>query len=449
MSFYPTLLRKILMPVYEAIKRKNLLQYLDEYESHLSWTQDELKQHQWHELKKLLNHAFNNTDFYVKHWAKAGIHSVDDIKCMADFARLPVVNKTDIAQHYHEFLASNYTNNIKKSTGGSTGQPLHFEYNVDSNTRREAVMWRGYGWGGYSLGMKSTYLWSVNIGEFSYLKNIKENLYHSFYNRSMLNLFNLKEDNINTYVDSIIKRKPQVIVSYVAPLYEVAKYINNHQITMPKLGSILTGAEPLLDFQRDEIEHAFKCTVINTYGCREFMLMASECQQEKNLHINSDHLIFETVDEQNKLVLEKVGNVLVTDLFNYGMPLIRYENGDRATLTNDKCGCGNPFPLIKEIDGRKPDVIKTPSGGMINGIFFPHLFKEFNNIKRFQVIQKKLDALTIKLIVDDKKTFQYEQSKLEIEINKYTNNELTLNFLIVDDIPLTPSGKHRVTICEI
>jgi len=446
---YPYLFRKILLPFYGKLRNNKLPYFLNEYERHSHWDIDKIKTHQWECLHSLIKHAYETTTFYPKLWKSVGIDSINDIQTMDDFLVLPTITKQDITENYNGLLSSKFSNNIKKSTGGSTGIPFHFEYNKESNDRREAVMWRGYEWAGYKLGMKTTYLWSVSIGDYSKVKKLKEKLFHQFYNRSMLNLFELKESNIPEYVEQFRINNPQVIVSYVAPLYEVAKYINANNINLRVPQTILTGAEPLLDFQRKTIEKAFGCNVHNTFGCREFMLMASECHQQKNLHINSDHLVVETLDDQKNTISGLPGDLVITDLYNYGMPLIRYVNGDRATLTDRPCSCGNQFPLIQQIDGRKPDVIKTPSGGIINGVFFPHLFKEFKNIKRFQVIQKKLTEINIKLIVDDVECFKKEKDKIDTEINKYTHNELLLNFDLVETIALTPSGKHRVTICEV
>ena len=228
----------------------------------------------------------------------------------------------------------------------------------------------------------------------------------------------------------------------------INKYITDNKISVFSPKTILTCAEPLHDFQREVIEKAFSCNVYNTFGCREFMLMAAECPEHKQLHINADHLVIETIDEQGQVVTGSSGDLLVTDLYNYGMPLLRYLNGDRATLLDQPCRCGNPLPLMSSIDGRKLDIIKTPSGGSIPGELFPHLFKEFKGISRFQVVQQRLEQVRIKLVVNELFSEQDKQGIRE-EINKYSHGELALEFELVDEIPLTASGKHRVTICEV
>jgi len=445
---YAFILRRLLMPVYEKIKGKNLLHHLKNYENNLALSKEQLADQQWQALQRLLKHCFEHTEFYPKMWRKVGIHSSDDIKSLADFAKLPVITKTDITEHYQEFLADNFSNNIKKSTGGSTGQPFNFELNTDSNTRREAIMWRGYGWLGAGLGQKTLYLWGADVGESTFLKRIKTDLYHKFYNRKMLNSFAMNKDNMIDYVKEISTYKPKALVSYVNPLYELACYINKNNTPVFSPETILTGAEPLHDFQRTEIEKAFSCNVYDTFGCREFMLMSAECTEYKNLHINSDHLVVETLSEQGESITGLSGDLVITDLYNFGMPLIRYVNGDRATLINEPCNCGNPLPLMSSVDGRKLDIIKTPSGKTIPGELFPHLFKEFKGISRFQVKQSKIDELHIFIIANDKFTKE-DQMSITAEINKYAANELNLKFELVEDIPLTVSGKHRVTICDV
>jgi phenylacetate-CoA ligase len=445
---YPSLLRHVLMPIYEMIKGKNLLHYINVYESNLILSKKQIEDNQWQALVVLIKHAFEHTSFYPKHWAKEGITSIDDIKCMADFAKLPVVTKDDIAKHYADLIADDAKNNIKKATGGSTGQPFRFELNIDSNTRREAVMWRGYGWLGAGLGQKTLYLWGADIGQPTLFKTIKNTLYHQFYNRKMLNSFAMNADNMGSYVDEINTYRPTALVSYVNPLYELARFIIKNKIKVYSPKTILTGAEPLHDFQRDAIEQAFNCNVYDTFGCREFMLMSAECQEHKNLHINSDHLVVETLNDKGGSITGSTGDLVITDLYNYGMPLIRYVNGDRATLIDEPCGCKNPLPVMSSVDGRKLDIIKTPSGKIIPGELFPHLFKEFTGINRFQVKQTELSSLQIFIIANE--NFKDEdKQKITDEINKYASNELVLVFNLVDDIPLTVSGKHRVTICEV
>ena len=444
---YAQILKYVLMPLYEQVKGKDLLRSLNEYQQHLSWSPEQIKAYQWQQLQLLLSHAFEHTTYYPKVWKQVGVESVADIKNFADFTQLPIITKSDITEHYQEFKSDNYSNNIKKATGGSTGQPFRFELDVNSNTRREAIMWRGYGWLGAGLGVKTLYLWGADLGQPSNAKTLKDALYHRFYNRKMLNSFAMNQGNMKAYVANINAYKPVAMVCYVNPLYELARFVLQQKISIWSPKTILTGAEALHEFQREVIEEAFNCSVYNTFGCREFMLISAECQAHNNLHINSDHLVVETLDDASQPVNGEVGDLVITDLFNYAMPLIRYVNGDQAILTDKQCDCGNPLPLMHSISGRKLDIIKTSDGGTIPGELFPHMLKEFTGVERFQVIQDEVTSIAIKLVVNEHFS-PSDQDNIVNEINKYSQGKLQIKFDLVDDIPLTKSGKHRVTICH-
>lgn len=450
MTMYGKLYKSVIFPFYCKYIKKNQVNH--EYVAstkrlELSLTQ--LEKFQWLRLEKLLKFCWENVPYYQKKWQEAGVTDIANIKSLDDFAKLPVLTKQDVSDNYHDLIPEGYKGkNIKKSTGGSTGTPFHFELDTFSNDARQSIMWRGYGWLGAGLGTKTLFLWGDNVGKISKLRELKEKLYHQFYNRKMVSTFSMTKDNLGDYIEQINNYKPEAIVSYVNPLYVLAKYINKENITLHAPKSMLTGAEPLYEFQRIEIEKAFNCKVYNTFGCREFMLIAAECEQQKGLHINIDHLVVETLNSEEKPVTNEAGDIVITDLLNYGMPLIRYVNGDQATLTNTACKCNNPLPMIEKINGRKLDVIKTTGGHMLPGELFPHLLKEFKGITKFQIRQTQLESISIYLVTDS--SFVKEQTTLiDDEINKYTKGSLVINYEFVDAIPLTPSGKHRVTVSEL
>ena len=445
---YASVFRNILFPTYAKIRGKKLLQYLVQYEDHLNWTSDEIAKHQVVQLQALLKHAFESTAYYRRVWADAGLTDPREISSVADFSKLPLVTKSDINENFSEFVSTKHPRNIRKSTGGSTGQPFHFELDHESNSRREAIMWRGYGSLGAGLGTKTLYLWGAELGQMGFTHKLKNNLYHAFYNRKMLNSFAMTEDNLHQYVDAINRYRPEAMVCYVNPLFELARYIleSGSPVRSPKV--ILTGAEPLHEHQRETIQKAFDCPVYNTYGCREFMLIAAECAERRCLHINNDHLLVEAVNEGGEAVLGRSGELVITDLYNYGMPLIRYVNGDAATLTDVRCECGSPLPVMESIEGRRLDIIRTASGRTIPGEFFPHLLKEFQSIRRFQVVQEVLDSVVIKIVADASYSDDIER-QIRTEIERYSHGELELRFDYVAEIPLTASGKHRVTVSEL
>ena len=140
--------------------------------------------------------------------------------------------------------------------------------------------------------------------------------------------------------------------------------------------------------------------------------------------------------------------MIVTDLHNYGMPLLRYANGDLATQGSGACSCGRGLPLLASVNGRKLDALLTPDGRYIPGEYIVYCFLYATGLKRYQVVQKQLDRFDILLVRDE----GFDGSAIDLvrrELAKVVGDSVTLDFQFVEDIPLTPSGKLRVTISEL
>lgn len=439
--------RKILYPFYEGVVRqRQTLRYLAEYERDQWRSLDELKAIQWDKIARLLKFSYEHVPFYRARWSAAGIHW-QDIRSMEDFSRLPVLTKDDIRNNYDRLVAEPFKGKTyRKKTGGSTGQPLVFEYTRESSQRRQAVMMRDYGWAGARPARRTAYVWGVDIGKVPFAKRVKIELHNRLLRRKMLNSFVMSEKNIDEYLNAINRYRPEVLVGYVSPLHLLARrrLEIGGQHWQPK--TIITGAEGLLDFQRRDLEQAFGCKVFNTYGCREFMSIAAECSEHKGLHINMDHLVVELLGAGGQC--DRSGEVVITDLHNYGMPFIRYINGDLATSMPGTCPCGRHLPRLQSVEGRILDVIRTQDGRMLAGEFFPHLMKDISGVERFQVVQRNLDELEISIVKND----AFNSASMQLlneEIRKVLGAGIDVQYKFLDDIPLTSSGKLRVTISEL
>ena len=448
-GWYEPLFSRVLFPLYEGgLRRRGTASHLREYERSQWLAPEQLAQLQWRKLERLLEHCWREVPYYRRRWSDAGANP-GDIRSFADYARLPVLTKDDIRANFDDLHAQSWRGRLLyKTTGGSTGEPMRFGYTRESYDRRIAAMWRGYAWAGARMGRRTLYLWGAPIGSPLRSHAIKDRVYHAAFNRRMLNAFLMSESRMREYAAEIDAFRPEVVVGYVGPLVRMAEWIlaSGHPIHRPQ--AVLGAAEALHPAQRATLEQAFGCPVFNTYGCREFMLIASECERRDGLHMTADHLRVELDGLRTTPAGEPVGEVVVTDLHNYGMPLLRYGNGDLATPSQARCSCGRPLPLLASVDGRKLDALRTPDGRFVPGEYIVYAFLYATGIRRYQVVQKQLDRFDITLVRDH----DFDESvvaHVSAELKKVVGEQVSLHFHFADEIPLTTTGKQRVTVSEL
>jgi phenylacetate-CoA ligase len=442
---YQAVLRRVLFPLYEGVvKRRDTSAYMREYEQSQWFDAQRLEGLQLAKVNRLLRHAWDEVPFLQKFWLDHGV-SRAPLSHISDLERYPVITKQLITDNYADMIARSWRGKtLNKTTGGSSGTPFRLEYTMESYARRTAVMWRGYGWAGAEPGTRTAYLWGTGQRTKGF-GGVKDSLYHRAFNRRFLDAFSMTEANLDDYIAQIERYRPDVIVGYVAPVALVAKKLNREgrQLVGPR--GILTGAEPLFEPERKEIERAFGCPVFNTYGCREFMLLASECPEHAGLHVNADQVVLETVDDAGRAVQGTSGDIVVTDLHNFGMPFVRYRNGDRATYSGKACPCGRGLPLLGSIDGRILDTIHTPDGRHVPGEFFVYAMLELHAIKQYLVVQTAADEIEMQVVKDGPVTPD-ERTKIEQKVGGVVGPSSRIVVRQVDAIAPSRSGKRRVTV---
>ena len=450
MSLYERAFRHVLYPAYEASRGRSTLRYLREYEANQWLPPERLAELQWDKLSALVAHCWNEVPFYRRRWQAIGFEP-GDLRSMDDYARLPVLTKADIRGHFEDLKARSLQDAVMyKATGGSTGEPLRFGYTRESNDRRTAVMWRGYGWTGARPGRRALFLWGGAVGNPSRKAQLKDRLYHAAFHRRMLNSFLMRDDNMAQFADAIEAYRPEVLVAYVNPIVRLAQWMLDHGRSIRGVSSVLGAAEALHDFQRPIIEAAFPgAKAYNTYGCREFMLIACEDQDRDGLLVNADHLVVELVEATKRPDGTETGELAITDLYNWGMPFIRYVTGDVASRRHPwHATGGRGLPRLERIEGRRLDAIRTRDGRVLPGEFFPHMLKDVPGVRRFQVVQETLDRFTLK-VVPGPEFGAAQEDYVRREVAKVLGSDASLELQRVDDIPLTASGKFRVTVSRL
>ncbi len=444
------LYRYMVFPAYESVyQRRKTLGYWRQLERSQWLDTDELEVVQFAALQRLLRHAAEHCPYYRRQWEQASLQPAD-VQTRADFRRWPLLNKQQVRQHRLAMRSEKPVDRLfSKSTGGSTGVPVHFDLDMGSHERRYAAMYRGYNWAGAGPGSKQFHLWGVPLESQPKWRVWKDRVYDTIQRRRMVNSFALSEDTAPSILRSLNRYRPDVIVAYTGAMYHFSRLISEKKLRPFSPKAIVVGAEKLHDFQRELIESVFSSPVFETYGSREFMLIGAECPEHSGLHLTTEQLYVEILDDSGQPTPDgKIGNVVVTDLYNYGMPLIRYAIGDQAVAGFDRCRCGRGLPLLREVSGRRLDTLRTPDGRNVPGEFFPHLMKDYAAVRRFQVVQPALDRLELRVVLAPTWT-NAEQQQVMGQVTRTMGPHVAVQWQTVPSIELTRAGKHRVVVSQL
>jgi phenylacetate-CoA ligase len=438
----------VIYPLYRRLKRDKVLSYLEEMRGVERMEPDEIREYQWRKMKRLLTYAFENVPYYRDVFKRLGA-TPDDFKGIEDLESLPVLRKQDIRENKEAMISEIYPRSLleKDSTGGSTGENLYFFIDQDSSQARRANNIRMNEWIDIMIGDKMALLWGTQF-DMERSRKVINALRNWFSNTLLLSAYRMDLDSVDVYVKKLKRFKPDVMVGYPSALTHFSEVLKDRGEDGIRPKAVLVSGETLYEWQREVIEEAFGATVYNHYGCREFGALARECDRMKGLHIASERALFETVRVTDSASGEEVSELLVTDLDGLGMPFIRYAIEDMGTITWEKCGCGLGLPRLETAIGRTFDVVRAPNGNFLGGTFWTILLRKVRGIARFQVIQDRLDELTIALIPTDEFSNETRQYVVE-KVREACGPEMRVRFELKPELELTPTAKHRFVISRI
>jgi phenylacetate-CoA ligase len=419
---------------------------MDDLEKSQFWPAERILDLQKERLRKLLVHAYENTAYYRKTFDLCGYNPYGFRHC-DELRRIPVLTKDIIRENLPDLVASNL---LKKEihvaeTGGTSGVKMRFYRDNKCLTVKEAGIYRFGRWAGWDFGENMGMVWPAHQ-DFTGYRTFKSKIKNAFYKRLVFYPAAIMDDpSSERYLRLLANKRPTMILAFSSPIYELARYMKRAGVDHVSVQGIVTTGEPLYQAQRELIEEAFHCRVFDSYRSREAGPLAQECHAHKGMHISAECLHLEA-EPQGGLSGggEKAGPVLVTDLMNYGMPLIRYDTGDLGTLSYRRCPCGRGLPMLESIVGRATDTFISPAGSCIPTIaLVMYLVNTAPDlIGQMQVVQDARDHLLFRYTSDpapSEKVLEHQRNIIE----KLFGKEMRISYEYVDEIPREKSGKYQ------
>jgi len=400
---------------------------------------EKIEEFQFSELKGLLETAYKEVPFYRKKFKARNI-TPNSLKKLSDLEKFPIVSKSEIRHQYKEMINKKYPiDSLKKTqSSGSTGEPKIFYYDKGAYGWRLASQFYGWQRAGFEFGEK----WlRISMAE----RNTLFYKIFNFFSRCIyIGLTEFGEEKYEEVKRVLERKKPTVIYSYASALYIISEYLDRQECNYTFVKSIIVQGDICFPEYRDKIEKVFNTKVFDTYG-GDGVIISGQCV-EGNHHVLDLGVIVEIVDDNFNIVPEgKIGKVLITDLHNTVMPLIRYEIGDLGAKTSINCKCGSNFSTIMSPIGRDTDVINLSNGVSLFVHYFTFLFEYYSEILQFQVREIGKDELLINLKVTDEFSDKLGQ-EIEKKILDYCKGGVKTKIELVKDIPLERSNKRRLVI---
>jgi len=437
-------------PAYHWVKRDCVNRARVELEASEWLPRGGLDELQHSKLVQLLRFAHAHVPYYRNIIDKTGF-TPDVLARPEKYLEMPVLSKTVIRSHQDTLISSNLEGNslIKNSTSGSTGTALRFFTDHHSADYRAAAVIRNQGWINIRLHDRKARLWGSPIDS-KKSSDLRGRLHGLIVGDRLFSAYEMTEERMLEYAKEIGRFRPALLTAYPSALEVFSDFCKKNNVSFPSLKAILLSAETLWEYQRELFRSIFRVPVYNRYGCREVGDIAHECADNSGLHVNSERIYLEIVDETgNPCGPGEKGEILVTDLDNYGMPFIRYRMGDYGAWSDDSsCQCGRSHPKLAYVEGRTMDVVLGSNGAKIGGTFWTILLRSRAGIRKFQVIQRKPGGIDISIVPDSdlkQETLEYFTDKIKDKCG----DEFQVNFRQVEDIKAGPGGKKRYIINEL
>jgi phenylacetate-CoA ligase len=438
MTFYKFILTRLIVPLGDVLMGNVYIKTLKLWNKYDNLNREELNIIQEKNIQELLEYAIKNVPAYENQKYNPTISSYENLQ------NFPILTKEILRSERENLVSKEFKiEGLQKNFSSGSSGVQSYSYSEKKNKfMLQGIQNHWYMWSGYQLGDK--------ILQFGISPNrtLPKKLKDVFYQTNYQNAFTLSEKGFKSIYKQILKSKTQYLIGYPSAINEFSKYLIKYNLQHPFKGVISLGDKLFPHFEKNFNRSFQNPKIIDTYGCAEGFLMA--CRADlPYYYIMSPHVHIEIVDEGGNLVPDgELGFVLVTCFTNLAQPFIRYKLGDLAIkLPENKYPKNRNFnyPLLEKIIGRETDIVKTPNGKTLIVHSFTGIFEYFPEIKQYKIIQNEIDQINIQYIIDEHFDFNENSlNQIEEKINVLTDKSLILNFIQVDFISSTKSGKPQI-----
>jgi len=379
------------------------------------------------QLKSLIKHTIGTVPYYKEYDEK--------------FTSFPVLTKNVYKENYDLFQSKVHlgTELHQMSTSGSTGTPFIVKQDINKRNRTIADLIFFNEIEGQRLGDKYIYLktWAKKK---SSLENFKQNVIPV--DILKLDDMTLKELRMILKTDKKIKSA----LGYASSYEVLAKYLSDNGDTsnMFNIKTLFSSSSILTDETKSTLESTLGCSVIDRYSNQENGILAQTNKNDNTFYVNRASYYIELlkINSDENADIGELGRIVITDLYNFAMPFIRYDTGDLAISDDIE---RNNLKTLRNIQGRRVDIIFDTQGNMMTPHTWGVNMRKYSKLKQWQFIQEGKREYILK--VNGAKDI-YTNEDFDKTLRDILGQDANIKIIFVDEIPVLSSGKFKNTICN-
>ena len=421
------------------------------------WPLDVMRRHQFDLLQPLVAHAYRTVPWYRRRFDELRL-TANQVADPAIFQTIPLLTRRDVqnagdALHSTDVPASQ-GRVWPRFTSGSTATPV-----MVLRTEMTARWWiantiREHGWHLCDFGRKAAVIRHIPGGGAEPPNGATlENWGSATAGRIETGPCAVLSVKSTTAEQAawLVREQPSYLQVYPLVAYELAKHFLATGQQLPRIQHVHTFGGVVELKVREACKQAWGVEVFDAYSANEVGYIAIECADRGGYHVQAEHMLVEVLDDSGQPSAPgETGRVVITDLFNYAMPLLRYDIGDYAEV-GDPCTCGRKLPTLRQILGRQRNMFLLPDGQKR----WPALeidptaaFQGQLPVRQFQIIQRSLREIDVKLVVV-RPLGSEEEAAIRTMLAEWFDDCFAVRLIYVDEIPLGPTGKYEDFRCEI
>lgn len=447
----PVWLARNVYRAQEAVMRRPTFALLADLERTQWLSRAEIENEQRRRLNGLLASALAHSPWHAERLRAATLDDAVHARSvtLADLGRLPTMTKRDARENLDTLVWHGVPGGVfPYTTGGSSGEPLHFYFGRERQASDAAGRIRARRWWGVAPGEREAYLWGapVELNKTDRVKTVRDRLV----NQLVLNAFAMSPQRMNDYLDALQAWQPRCLYGYASSVALLAAHAEARQrkLSLINLGVVCTTGEPLYPHQRELIARVFGAPVANEFGSRDIGFTAHEAPGGQMLLMSESHII-EVLDAAGQPAAPgESGEAVITGLTSAAQPFIRYRTGDVLRLSSAPATGGQGLHVIAEVTGRQTDFVIAADGRVMHALAVIYVLRAVPGIARFKCIQHARDRMEVQ-IVPNAEWDASASHTLVAGLRARLGETLVVNIRLLEDIPPEASGKHRYVVSHV